>query len=1134
MRRSTYRCEPLEPRHLLAAFIVNGTGGADIIHMGLLGPNIVVTVNAVPFTAVDALTDSVTINGLGGADTIAVKSTGQRAGVTVTLNAGSGNDLIQIGDAASPPALLVNCPQHIVVDGGSETDSLGFVDTAETRANTYTADNTAFSTSLAGFGGADYANIEGLTIFAGQSDDHIVATSTVLGRWLNLDPQSGSNQVEVRAAGGDVTVHGGAGPDSVQLGSMTGGGLNTLKGAFTFNESSGAGGSDSLTLHDETNVLDDTYTITSSTFSRTNAADLPLTGFDAVDVHGGTGNKVFFVNELVSSKRLNLFGGDDVWIANSTGNASNVTGPISIVGFSRLYWDDDDNSELVNYTITSTTIARTNSTTVTYSDVHEVNFYATQGANTFNFDSTEPISYYAYGNDGNDTFNVGHWNFRQEISPFTSVILSGQGGADSINLNDINPGDIDVWKLSATSAYKTRFDIDTTFTSGIVDFDLSYESLVLNGSPWGSGVICYSTYAPTTLNLGDGDDSVNIGYGDLDANILGPVQVLGQGGNDTVYFDDRNDTTGYRWHVSPTLLTKNSSTFPYLALTPAMAWETTESIQLDCSGGNDTVNMLGTASGVSTVVQGNDGNDLVTFGAAFSVSGTPDLNTIQGPVGVDGGAGSDSIVANDSSSAYASFYTFPQPSAPLQRLGMADITAVTPIASFTLNAATGSNTININRSPTTTTGNLIVNAGDGNDTINQGLDIGWLTNISGHLTINGQNGFDNLYVNNSSHPADTGFTLTSASITNSIGQSDIGYGTLEQIQLDAGPGNNMITVNSNASGTPMTFNGQGGNDTFNIGGGSWQANCPGSITIDGGTQVSADVLNLSDAGATLATVYNLQSGSTTLGNPVIRTVTYTNVEQHTLDAGQGPDSISVNSTAAGTDVRVNGNGGDDQIQILDNAIGRVVTVDGGTGLDGLTMNADGVGTSGAQFVTSQDINLDLRPGSTLNVVAGGNKLVSGTFLQLLGSAVLDLNDNDLILDYSGPSHLAAVQALINQARSGGVWTGSGLTSTAARNAALHNTTLGAMEASDFKAIYGNGATFNGQAIDTTAVLVKYTYYGDADFNGKVNFDDYVRTDSGFNNHRTGWTNGDFDGNDQVNFDDYVRIDLAFNTQAGVL
>ena len=62
------------------------------------------------------------------------------------------------------------------------------------------------------------------------------------------------------------------------------------------------------------------------------------------------------------------------------------------------------------------------------------------------------------------------------------------------------------------------------------------------------------------------------------------------------------------------------------------------------------------------------------------------------------------------------------------------------------------------------------------------------------------------------------------------------------------------------------------------------------------------------------------------------------------------------------------------------------------------------------------------------------------------------------------------------------------------------------------------------------MLVKYTYYGDTDFNGVVDFDDYSRTDAGFNQHKTGWLNGDFDGNGVVDFDDYSLIDLAFNTQ----
>jgi hypothetical protein len=127
-----------------------------------------------------------------------------------------------------------------------------------------------------------------------------------------------------------------------------------------------------------------------------------------------------------------------------------------------------------------------------------------------------------------------------------------------------------------------------------------------------------------------------------------------------------------------------------------------------------------------------------------------------------------------------------------------------------------------------------------------------------------------------------------------------------------------------------------------------------------------------------------------------------------------------------------------------------------------------------------------------------------------------------------------MQSQIAFARHGGSWDRSGITSSAAASHPSHATTLGILEGSSFRQIYGPGATFSGQSVDDTSVLVKYTWYGDSDFNGKVNFDDYVRTDNGFNNHLTGWLNGDFDLNGQVNFDDYVLIDLAFNTQSGTL
>ena len=168
------------------------------------------------------------------------------------------------------------------------------------------------------------------------------------------------------------------------------------------------------------------------------------------------------------------------------------------------------------------------------------------------------------------------------------------------------------------------------------------------------------------------------------------------------------------------------------------------------------------------------------------------------------------------------------------------------------------------------------------------------------------------------------------------------------------------------------------------------------------------------------------------------------------------------------------------------------------------------------------------PGS---VAAGGDKLLRlNNTLTIGASGQLDLNDNDMLIDYSGTTPLPAVQGYLNAARNGGNWLGTtGITSSTAKNNAANNTTLGAIESSDYAF-----ATFDGVAPPVESVLVKYTYYGDANFSGTVSFDDYVKIDTGFNTGLTGWANGDFNGSGAVNFDDYVLIDTTFNTQGAPL
>jgi hypothetical protein len=124
------------------------------------------------------------------------------------------------------------------------------------------------------------------------------------------------------------------------------------------------------------------------------------------------------------------------------------------------------------------------------------------------------------------------------------------------------------------------------------------------------------------------------------------------------------------------------------------------------------------------------------------------------------------------------------------------------------------------------------------------------------------------------------------------------------------------------------------------------------------------------------------------------------------------------------------------------------------------------------------------------------------------------------------------ETFVKLARNNGAWDQPGITSTAAKNSNPKNKNLGVLSGTEYLAV--NGTPFNGRTVVATDTVIKFTFNGDTDFNGVVNFDDYARVDSGFNNGRSGWLNGDFDYNGLVNFDDYSLIDQSFNTQGAVV
>jgi RHS repeat-associated protein/uncharacterized delta-60 repeat protein len=160
-------------------------------------------------------------------------------------------------------------------------------------------------------------------------------------------------------------------------------------------------------------------------------------------------------------------------------------------------------------------------------------------------------------------------------------------------------------------------------------------------------------------------------------------------------------------------------------------------------------------------------------------------------------------------------------------------------------------------------------------------------------------------------------------------------------------------------------------------------------------------------------------------------------------------------------------------------------------------------------------------------------IVRATNLQFKDGEAVDLDNNDFVLDYTGAnpfttlyqSVLSGYSASPNSLKSGIVSTMSQTVHEGTTVLALFDNALAGF--SDYPAGSGN-------TISSNAIVGKYTYIGDTDYNGQVTPQDYTATDSNLGTSvdlGVSWFYGDtnFDGN--IDPIDYGGIDAALGLGA---
>jgi hypothetical protein len=765
---------------------------------------------------------------------------------------------------------------------------------------------------------------------------------------------------------------------------------------------------------------------------------------------------------------------------------------------------------------------------------------------------------FVFGDDGNDTLYLGpqlqqtfggrilelsmgngddyitNFNPASSTGSLDSIdqipVIVGGAGNDTISIDDEDGHVISDYRFSDESTTDNLFDLRFRHGAGFIeDFqykDVEQVELFENGHRTDTYLDEKPVATRVSVSGGDGDDQFFATNGDFAAHGWGfaDTTVGGGAGEDHIEFLDNGSPSDSPLTIAGLTISRGPAGFTYLAIE-----------EQEIRGNNNVLTINGPSSFVThtdvNVVGGTinlfsvSPNTFVNSSAATVNIGNGNLGALGGTVTLDlSSVNGDHVTVNDQADTGNDNYFI---TASQVRKAAGATTQATinfsGVENLQLLANQDGNNIFVQSTASGTP--VTVGGGGGADSFIVGNgNVG--ANLLGPVTINGDAGSNTIDFDNHLDTSISVQTLDGATFTD--GQPHT-ISSVSSILIENGNGGgtlNLVRV------TVFTSASSGGNQTVNVGGGNLDSNLLADCSVS-----SATVLNIDD---------RLDSGNdgyledqigyrkTTAGAHVVGYST--SIGTINLQANNGNNTVQVNFGQ--NNMRFFGNGGNDQFIVADTQpLFTLETIGIDTGAeqvssvepfgDYVTVNSD-AGTSGDVGAKVRLLADDVIRRLTVNTVGTfqvptsvtaqvGELFIPGGTIDLAGGALLSKPD--------GPS-LATLTALLSRGFNHGNWNG-----TSPQGAI--NSSLAAGSSLPDAIGYGLGSQIAINAIGSFAispndVLLRYTRYGDTDLNQRVDFDDYVRTDNGFNNHLTSWVNGDFDYNGVVNFDDYVLIDLAFN------
>jgi autotransporter-associated beta strand protein len=243
------------------------------------------------------------------------------------------------------------------------------------------------------------------------------------------------------------------------------------------------------------------------------------------------------------------------------------------------------------------------------------------------------------------------------------------------------------------------------------------------------------------------------------------------------------------------------------------------------------------------------------------------------------------------------------------------------------------------------------------------------------------------------------------------------------------------------------------------------------------------------------------------------------------DSNGGNYSVTLNTTVNPASVTVSNSSGNYLISGTGSIAGGASLSKSGS--DTLTLDTANTFTGGTSVSAGKLLvgAAGALPDGSVNITGGTLQLGASTGLALIntlsisGGGTFDLNNNHLIINYTGQSDpITSIAEYLKSGFNGGSWNGPGIISSAAQ------TTTNGLR---YGIGWADGADGVVTGLSSGQIELKYTLLGDANLDGIVNGSDFSILAANFGLGATNWDQGNFLYSSSVNGSDFSALAANF-------